>query len=933
MRIKRIDIHNIASIGDASIDFEGKPLLNSPIFLISGETGAGKSTILDSICLALYGKTPRMTSYTKEEIALFSEKEGKQYSNDNAQLLRRGAGEGWAKLFFEGNDGKDYEAVWTVQRDYKKPDRKLQKPVRSLAAADGTFGENKKAIIDEKILEVVGLDYEQFCRTVMLAQGEFTKFLKSAKSEKSGILEKLTGTGIYSRIGMGIANKYLEKRMAWEEAKREAGNVVLMSEEELNEKRSKLNDAEKEVGNLQNEKKLNSIKLEWIKRNSELSNLKKSAGERIMSLEALMGSPEYRQNIELLADYHTTDNVRRLTEQKQAQEKNLEKKMRLFSKLNDDFEKINNEVAQKLDNYKSQSEKTADLEDGYKKMKVSELNEHIHQLTIEESSCLQISGLIKDFENAEGNLKKIDEEITETAESIAQCKDDYEKMLEPHQEYLRKSENLALRISKLEVSVSEAAKEIRSTLEAGDRCPVCGQMVMNKIDDALFSSILLPLQEEKRKTDRTLNDISAKMLASSKILKSLKDKNEKLVKKQSQHSKAIEKLSHQLFNEYGKRVDLKNLASVKEEVSENLKTLRNALLIARESQKRAELIFTQLSEERKKEKKLKKELDTAMAEKEKENLALTQIVTEKVVLESQIKVLAKEIDDFFSLYPEITPERFELLQNSDKEELKKLEAKISGDSDSLKRERGGLANVELQIELHLKNKPEIAEEDDAGTLAEAATMIEEQLGLRNREIGQLKEQLEKNSQQRSLYEKKIRKEEEAREIKEKWEGLYNLLGDKDGTKFRNIAQSYILRSLLENANNYMRCFTDRYTLTCNTGSLVILVRDSYKPSAPQPASILSGGESFMASLSLALALSNLHGNDTSVDVLFIDEGFGTLSPDSLEKVMATLEKLHHIGGRKVGLISHVPEMKERIPVRIAVQRESPALSRVTVTED
>ncbi len=154
-----------------------------------------------------------------------------------------------------------------------------------------------------------------------------------------------------------------------------------------------------------------------------------------------------------------------------------------------------------------------------------------------------------------------------------------------------------------------------------------------------------------------------------------------------------------------------------------------------------------------------------------------------------------------------------------------------------------------------------------------------------------------------------------------------------GSKFRTIAQSFILSGLLDNANLYMRSFTDRYTLTCNPGTLAILVRDSYRPTAPQPASILSGGESFMASLALALALANLKGGGLGADIIFIDEGFGTLSPEYLGNVMDTLERLHQIGGRKVGLISHVPEMKERIPVHINVVRDNPSLSHLEITSD
>ena len=114
-------------------------------------------------------------------------------------------------------------------------------------------------------------------------------------------------------------------------------------------------------------------------------------------------------------------------------------------------------------------------------------------------------------------------------------------------------------------------------------------------------------------------------------------------------------------------------------------------------------------------------------------------------------------------------------------------------------------------------------------------------------------------------------------------------------------------------------------------SLAILVVDSFKPSDPQPASILSGGESFMASLSLAFALSNLRSAGSGVDMLLLMKVSATLSPEYLGNVMDTLEKLHQIGGKKVGLISHVPEMKERIPVHINVVRESPALSRISIT--
>ena len=147
-----------------------------------------------------------------------------------------------------------------------------------------------------------------------------------------------------------------------------------------------------------------------------------------------------------------------------------------------------------------------------------------------------------------------------------------------------------------------------------------------------------------------------------------------------------------------------------------------------------------------------------------------------------------------------------------------------------------------------------------------------------------------------------------------------LFGSADGKKFRNIAQSYVLRQLLAGANHYLSRLTDRYRMECLLGGLTILLRDEYQGGVKRPTSTISGGESFLVSLALALGLSSLNRKSLSVDVLFIDEGFGTLESDNLNTVMEALEKLHQIGGKKVGIISHVEGLRERIKTQIQVRR-------------
>jgi DNA repair exonuclease SbcCD ATPase subunit len=201
----------------------------------------------------------------------------------------------------------------------------------------------------------------------------------------------------------------------------------------------------------------------------------------------------------------------------------------------------------------------------------------------------------------------------------------------------------------------------------------------------------------------------------------------------------------------------------------------------------------------------------------------------------------------------------------------------------------------------------------------------------NEKIGQTKTQLE--SHQASIENlKKIEMDlKDAKKDYNRWERLNNYFG---GTRLRTLVQTYILRPLLNNANIYLEKITDRYKLTCDekNDKLSILVLDRYNKNQVRSATILSGGERFMISLALSLALSSLNRPDMNVNILFIDEGFGTLDQHSLDSVMATLEKLQEIAGqsnRRVGVISHREEL-ERITVKIHVKKHGEGRSKVEI---
>ncbi|MDE6131414.1 MAG: SMC family ATPase, partial [Muribaculaceae bacterium] len=205
MKLKRLIIHNIASIEDAEIDFDAKPLSDCEVFLITGRTGSGKTTVLDAICLALYNMAPRMKNsdmggfvddYDERSLGV----------NDCRNFLRRATGKGSVRLVFVGNDSHEYEAEWTVRRSRDKANGRLQPSQHILTDLTATESWRKENDIKAQIQRIVGLDFEQFCRTSMLAQGEFSRFLNSSDDQKSIILEKITGVKSFSRIGETIFN-------------------------------------------------------------------------------------------------------------------------------------------------------------------------------------------------------------------------------------------------------------------------------------------------------------------------------------------------------------------------------------------------------------------------------------------------------------------------------------------------------------------------------------------------------------------------------------------------------------------------------------------------------------------------------------------------------------------------------------------------------
>ncbi|MCM2318565.1 MAG: AAA family ATPase, partial [Pseudomonas sp.] len=237
MKILAIRLKNLASLaGEQAVDFTAEPLASAGLFAITGPTGAGKSTLLDALCLALFGETPRL-QHAKSALKVPDGSDNEALgSDDGRNLLRRGCAGGHAEVDFVGVDGKRYRARWEVRRARDKAAGKLQNSQQSLRDLDSDqlLTSNKSEFREQMELRL-GLNLQQFTRAVLLAQSEFSAFLKADDNERGTLLEKLTDTGVYSRIGKAAFAAAKRAREALEQLERDAGGIRPLAVEERQE--------------------------------------------------------------------------------------------------------------------------------------------------------------------------------------------------------------------------------------------------------------------------------------------------------------------------------------------------------------------------------------------------------------------------------------------------------------------------------------------------------------------------------------------------------------------------------------------------------------------------------------------------------------------------------------------------------------------------
>lgn len=269
MKILSIRIKNLASLSDEHfIDFESAPLAHAGLIAIVGKTGAGKSTILDAMCLALFNRVPRL----KDSDGKLKDVDGSELlTNSPLTVLRRGTGHGFAELCFIAQDQKRYLARWEIKRARENPSGKLQSVQRHLKClTDGVVLADKAKAVDEKVKQITQLSFEQFTRAVLLAQSEVTAFLKARDSERGELLEYLTNSSIFAKIGELAFRKTADIAKQRKQLEEFLGHIEILSDEDIAAFTKQYQQAEQNHQQLEKQKNVLDKQQQWFERKAKL---------------------------------------------------------------------------------------------------------------------------------------------------------------------------------------------------------------------------------------------------------------------------------------------------------------------------------------------------------------------------------------------------------------------------------------------------------------------------------------------------------------------------------------------------------------------------------------------------------------------------------------------------------------------------------------
>lgn len=1012
------------------IDFE--ELKGRNIFVISGKTGAGKTTIFDAISYALYGEA---SGESRETDSLRS-----HFADDNTET--------YVELEFELRGEK-----YTVNRVPKQKKKKARGEGYTEKSADATLtlpdGKviTKVKNVTDKIIEILGITREQFKQIVMLAQGEFKKLLLADSVEREGIFRKIFNTYDFEKIQAELKDKAanLSKNRTKSKHEMEINLKNIKGEHDIvideyvdfplvieklkdllerdNNIYKTLNEEGKEVdNNLQVKNQEKAI----IETNNNLLKEKEIITKALEEL--LSKEDEYKNKSKTIIDGKNAKEVKYIEDKLIETTKKLTKREEDYnlSLKNIDSLKLKQEEANKLlqieESKECDREKLSVEINNLNKLeeKIIELdslnNKVMHLKQSAENSKLQIINnkketeelkkskeekelQLKDIATLETKKVELESDIKAKNKTLDEVRELF-KVIRSFQNTYIEHNNKAKEYKEFEVEYKkvkenyekmddlykkEQAGILASKLQENEPCPVCGST--NHPNKATIKENLkIPTKEELKVAKENLDKLEKENLEKINNLTTLNSNKTTYLEQVNNHLSMLSATLNidKTFNSETAKV-VKNLGtelkSVIDKLKDELLKVIDKISLKEKIEKELNLITTTINEREHSlikleecEKNYTTELTQNITKIDEYKKEIPENITDLKTLNNLIEVKTKELN--------ISKEKLAKLRLENENLAKKLE----GENSTSKEINKSIEELKLEIANNKANFNEAIKEqgfdniqtyEDAKLQISMVESLEKEVENYNSELKLTKakqediinktkdivfmdittidEEIRSIQNNKKELESKLRELHaiivgnktilknvenlniEFKEIEEEYKVVGELADLANGKKAPYISfERYILASyfedIIEAANIRLEKMTgDRFSLIRKTSKskgagqkgLELEIYDNYTDSS-RDVSSLSGGESFKASLSLALGLSDIvqsNAGGVSLDTMFVDEGFGTLDPQSLDNAIDSLLELQR-GGRLVGIISHVEEIKERIDAKLEVTSTS-----------
>lgn len=915
--------------GKNVIDFTGQ---QQGIFLITGDTGAGKTTIFDAITYALYNQTSGGERNGNMMRSQYARPETETYVE--LEFLYRGQ-------TYRVRRNPDYKITKTLKNG-KIRERKVPHSVE-LTLPDGTVFPEKKNATDAKIIEILGLTADQFSQIVMIAQGDFLKLLYTKSDERKMIFSKLFRTDIYWKIQENLRRKSMEMDERIQENDRafeqEKSRIIPLPESEelpLDELVERLRERLKDALKEQNLRRANVEELnKKITKYEEINKLFRSL-EKIRQtgkeLEARQAeSKERRQQIE---NARKADKVLVAEQQNLRQQQEVEQSAQAIAKMTEtlanDQEMFESLKTQLQESEAKQKREAADIQ---KKMLALEQSfpsyEALQNARSEEQQAKKVWEDLgktseESFHKKEAGIAALKEQQKQQEQVVEQTKKNWEQTSLGASESAKHYEHM------YEAFLKEQAGILAENLSAGCPCPVCGSTVHPdpaKLSDHAVTELEV---EQAKKTRAAAEEKRDLAYAAFEAEKTEKQKLAQAVEKEEADFVLAQTIAKQQRKEAEQ--NYVSLQKIAEQIREKLvyPSFAEAKKQYAAMQKALEAAEQEIERKRQKVSELAEAMNTLKGQKlaEEENQKTAKKLAAKTEKE-YAKLLEKSgfvSEETYHLA--ILPERSRSkLEREEKEyesqclrqqsEQKLLEKQVSGKTytdttelnEQLKAEKQALKEAEkTYMELHT------AYENDRSVLQNCAVYLEKG--------------------------KKLESEDQV--IKSLSKTANGRLSGSAKIDFETYIQRQYFKQIIHEANKRLLTMSNHQFILklkeeANTGrktnegldlSVYSLVTDSERD-----VKTLSGGESFLAALAMALGLSDIvewSAGAIHPDMMFIDEGFGSLDAQSRQQAIEVLAELAG-DSRMVGIISHVTELKEQIDRQLVVSRTDKG-SRAVWTE-